>query len=212
MRITSNELGIQAYQAVKAMILSRELKPGEKIIQDKLAEELGISRTPLRSALEKLEAESLVESLPRRGMIVKTLTPNEIIEIYECRMALEETAIKLICEKDASSFVEQAKSLFAPFQNKSTFSQKEYQEADLKFHELIISSCGNTRLHKIFMLGNLLNAIDQIGLVRSSQETLVEHNLIIDAVASKNAEKAAQFMHDHLAHSKKLIKNQHKGG
>ena len=110
MRITSNELGLQAYEVVKSMILSQKLKPGEKIIQDKLAEELGISRTPLRSALEKLEAESLVESLPRRGMIVKALTPNEIIEIYECRMALEETAVKLICEKDTDTFVKEAKT------------------------------------------------------------------------------------------------------
>lgn len=74
MRITSNELGLQAYQIVKEMNISQELKPGQKIIQEKLAEDLGISRTPFRSALEMLESESFVESLPRRGMIVKALS------------------------------------------------------------------------------------------------------------------------------------------
>jgi len=66
MKLTNDELGNQAYKKVKSMILTKKLKPGQKIVQDKLAADLGISRTPLRTALQMLEAEYLVESLPRR--------------------------------------------------------------------------------------------------------------------------------------------------
>ncbi len=94
-KISNDELGAQAYKKVRSMIISNKLVPGQKIVQDKLAESLGISRTPLRSALQMLEAEYLVESVPRKGVIVKEFNDEEIVELYDCRIALEGTAASL---------------------------------------------------------------------------------------------------------------------
>lgn len=80
------------------MILTKELIPGQKIVQDKLAQGLGISRTPLRSALQMLEGEYLVESVSRRGVFVRKFCDEEIVEICDCRMALEGRATHLFTE------------------------------------------------------------------------------------------------------------------
>jgi DNA-binding GntR family transcriptional regulator len=103
--ISNEELSTQAYKKVKDMIISGYLKPGQKIVQDKLAEELGISRTPLRSALQMLVNDFLIESLPKRGMIVKDFTDQEILEIYDCRIAFTKTLI-LFFMIASSNFVE----------------------------------------------------------------------------------------------------------
>ena len=98
MKISNDELSVKAYKKVREMITEGRLQPGQKIIQDKLAEELGISRTPLRSALQMLEREQMVESLPRKGMAVKAFSNKEIVEVYDCRIALECMAVKTFAE------------------------------------------------------------------------------------------------------------------
>ena len=207
-RILTDELSGQAYKKVKAMILSKKLLPGQKIVQDKLAEELGISRTPLRSALQILEAESLVESIPRRGMIVKEFSNEEIIEIYDCRIALESTAVRLFTEKATTSDIIKLKTIFQPFlKEKKTIDPIAYKKADIQFHNTIIKKCGNSFLYKLFQQGNLLTLIDIIGLVRPSNETLSEHMNIIDAIEKRNSILAEKCIRIHLEKSKKLLKN-----
>jgi len=207
-KILTDELSGQAYKKVKAMILSKKLLPGQKIVQDKLAEELGISRTPLRSALQILEAESLVESIPRRGMIVKTFSIEEIIEIYDCRIALESTAVCLFTEKATTSDIIKLKTIFQPFLKPSeNIDPIAYKKADIQFHNTIIKKCGNSFLYKLFQQGNLLTFIDIIGLVRPSNETLSEHMDIIKAIEKRNSFLAEKCIRLHLSKSKKLLEN-----
>ena len=84
----------KAYEIVKNMITERQILPGEKIPQEKLAQELGISRTPLVSALKFLEHEKLVESKPRRGYFVRLFSKQEMVSIFELREVLEGLAAK----------------------------------------------------------------------------------------------------------------------
>ncbi len=206
MKIRVDELGNQAYKKVKNMILTKKLESGQKIVQDKLAADLGISRTPLRTALQMLEAESLVESLPRRGMIVKEFTDSEIIEIYDCRIALEGTAIRLFTENCTKSDINSLTKLFQPFeQNAKDLDSSLYQKADMVFHNTIIEKCGNSFLARLFKKGNLLEFIDLIGLKRPAAETLEEHLNIIAAVEKKDPDLAEQLIKDHLAKSKTRI-------
>ncbi len=203
MKLVSDELGQKAYRKVKNMILTKQLLPGQKIVQDKLAEDLGISRTPLRSALQMLEGENLVESLPRRGVVIKQFTDEEVVEIYDCRMALEGTAVRLFTERANPA---KLRKLFEPFQGDSTeIDLVAYQKADSQFHSHIISKCGNGYLAKLFHQGNLLVFIDLIGLVRPPEETLSEHLAIISAIEQKDANLAEQLAKDHLVKSKELI-------
>ena len=203
-KISNNELSDQAYVKVRSMIMSKELKPGQKIVQDKLADELGISRTPLRSALQMLEGEGLVESIPRKGVIVKEFNDKEVIEIYDCRMALEGTAIRLFAERASSEEITTLKELFNPFLE-GEIDEHHYQQADAEFHDYIIRNCGNSFLQKIFNQGNLLVCIDIIGLLRPADETLIEHVEIIDAIEKKDIDLAETLLKSHLDISKQLI-------
>ncbi len=206
--ISNDELSVQAYKQIRNMIISKKLKAGQKIVQDKLAESLGISRTPLRSALQMLEAEYLVESIPRKGVIVKEFTNEEIVEIYDCRIALEVTAITLFSEKATKADIESLAKLFAPFQkDPSQINPTTYKLADIKFHESIINKCGNGFLKRLFLQGNLLVCIDLIGLIRPPAETLKEHMAIIEAIRSGDKKLAASLAKSHLDVSKQLVIN-----
>ncbi|WP_350289592.1 GntR family transcriptional regulator [uncultured Croceitalea sp.] len=204
MKIFNNELSSQAYETVRAMIISKELIPGQKIVQDRLAEDLGISRTPLRSALQMLEGEGLIESLPRKGVIVKEFKDEEVVEIYDCRMALEGTAIRLFTERASVEEILNLRNMFLPFL-KEEIDESLYSEVDGNFHDAIMEGCGNSFLHKIFQQSNLLVCIDLIGLLRSPKETLPEHMAIIDAIENRDVDLAESLAKAHLDKTKQLI-------
>ncbi len=192
------------------MIVSKKLRPGQKIVQEQLAEQLGISRTPLRDALQMLEAELLVESIPRRGVIVRKFSNREIIEIYDCRIALESTAIQLFTDKASQSQIDLLRRLMEPFESLSDIDEKKYQGADSQFHNTIIKNCGNRFLYQLFQKGNLLICIDSIGLVRPPQETLQEHLDIVTAIHQRDGGKAVDLLREHLEKSKRLILENHR--
>ncbi len=204
MRITADELSKQAYKKVKKMIVSKKLLPGQKIVQEQLADKLGISRTPLRSALQMLEAESLIKSIPRRGVIVREFSTTEIIEIYDCRIALESMATRLFTQRAAQSEIDRLRSLLLPFE-RGNIDAEAYQRADSEFHNSLIKNCGNEFLYNLFQKGNLLVCIDMIGLVRPPQETLEEHLDIVSAIRYRDADLAENLIKDHLDKSKQLI-------
>ena len=204
--LNANELTTLAYRKVKEMIISQELKPGQKIVQDKLAIDLGISRTPLRSALQMLEAEFLIESIPRKGVIVREFSNDKIIEIYDCRIALEGMAVRLFTENISEVQSNKLKKFFQSYiDKKKPINIKKYQIEDTKFHDFIIANCGNSFLIKLFQQGNLLTWINRIGLVRPPEETISEHLAIIEAITDKDVEQAEILAVDHLEKSKKLI-------
>lgn len=203
-KISNDELGTLAYKKIKEMILAKELMPGQKIVQDKLAESLGISRTPLRTALQMLEGEYLVESVPRRGVFVKKFSDEEVVEIYDCRMALEGRATHLFTETATPEDINKLKKLFEPFTS-GEINVADYQKADSEFHDTIIRGCGNNFLAKVFYQSNLLVIIDIIGLVRPPEETLSEHMKIIEAIENKDQELAESLAKSHLEKSKVLI-------
>ncbi|GAA3605543.1 GntR family transcriptional regulator [Flavivirga amylovorans] len=203
-KIFNNELSAQAYNKVRAMIMSKELAPGQKIVQDKLAETLGISRTPLRSALQMLEGEGLIVSLPRKGVIVKEFSDVEIVEIFDCRMALEGTAVRLFTNHARPYEIKRLRDLFSPFLD-GDIDNTTYQHADAKFHNMIMEGSGNGFLHRLFQQGNLLVCIDLIGLIRLPNETLPEHLAIIEAIEKRDADLAESLAKEHLNKTKQLI-------
>ena len=203
-KISSDELGAQAYKKVRSMIISKKLVPGQKIVQDKLAESLGISRTPLRSALQMLEAEYLVQSVPRKGVIVKEFSDKEIVELYDCRIALEGTASSLFTTIASDAEIDRLSGLFQPFLE-SPIDANKYQIADSIFHDSIVQGCGNSFLSKLFKQGNILLIINMVGLVRPPEETLNEHLNIISAMKKRDSDSAEALVRSHLDKSKQLI-------
>lgn len=208
-KIEQTDLSKPIYDKVKAMILAQELKPGQKIIQEKLSADLGVSRTPLAKALQMLEFEMLVESKPRRGMYVKSIDLIEMHEIFEVREVLEAMAVRKITEKKDERVVRKLESLMQPFiDNSKDISRKKYAIADEKFHQVIVEESGNSVLGRMYVFGSIHEKIVQMGLVRPPEDTLKEHKSIIDAIKSGDAELAATQAALHIRKSSDLIRKE----
>lgn len=208
MKISATELTAQAYERVREMIRTQELRPGQKIVQEKLAAELGISRTPLRSALQLLEGENLVEAIPRRGMFVREYSQAEIREIYDCRIALECTAARLFATRATDEEISTLKDVFKPFAGQEKIDAEAYQTADVRFHEQLMEGSKNKFLQRLFKQGNVLICIDLIGLVRPASITLAEHENIVTAIQHRDGELAERLMRQHLEASQILLSDE----
>ncbi|NQV35571.1 MAG: GntR family transcriptional regulator [Phycisphaeraceae bacterium] len=204
-KIEHVDLGLRVYDALKDMILSGKLAPGQRITQIKLAEEIGVSRTPLLKALQMLEHELLVVSIPRRGMFVKAMKREEIIDAFDCREGLEGIAARLTAERITSTQLRRLEKLFAPYRNQSDIPIKEYGRVDQQFHKLLIQFSGNQILPRVEMVGNIHLISYNRGLIRPPKETLPEHFAIIDAIARHDSDQAEQQARAHLRKSRDLL-------
>lgn len=208
--IQYTDLSQPIYERLKEMIVNDELKPGEKIVQEKIAELLGVSRTPLMKALLTLENEFLVESIPRRGIFVRTPDLKEIIDVYFCREALEGMAARLLAEQHDTSIIKQLKDCFTPFIAKKKINTKTYAKADENFHKLLIKLTGNTPLDKIYFFSNIHDKVIGYGLVRPPEETMEEHFKIINAIATGDSDNAEQYARAHIRKSREILIDQYK--
>ena len=202
----------QVYRQIKSMLLARKLKPGTKIYQDKLAQELGISRTPLVGALKKLEQEKLITAIPRRGFYVRHFSNQEMIQIFELREVLEGLAARRASLRISADQIQRLQGFFKDLKvSGNVNSVEKYAEEDRRFHNFLIEIGGDELLtsilgtYSIITFSYLVNF--RAGLVRPPKETLPEHLAIIEAITGKNPEKSEQAARLHLRRSsEKLIK------
>ena len=204
-KIEYQDLSYKAYLQLKELIISGNLKAGEKIPQEHIARKLGISRMPLHKAFQMLENELLVESIPRRGIFVKETNLREIADAFECREALEMVACHRLVETASDEDIDQLEDLFTPFKNRSKIDLIEYQQADQQFHGLFIKLTGNKMLMRMEVIGNVLVNSYRKGLIRKPKETLSEHFAIIDALRNRDALKAEKIIREHSAKSRMVI-------
>ena len=203
----------QAYDTIKDMITRRKFLPGEKIPQEKLASELGISRTPLVNALKFLEKEKLVEAKPRRGYFVRLFSPEEMISIFELREVLEGLAARRAAEKISDAQIEKLGAFFNRFEpGEPIDATKAYSQQDRRFHRFITDLGAMQFLRSILQAYNIISFSYQVlgadGLVRPPQETLVEHRAIIDAVSSRDPAAAEEKMRQHFRRTTDYIRAQ----
>lgn len=195
------------YDQLKSQILEHKLKPGKKIVQEEIANDLGVSRTPLLKVLQILEAEFLVESIPRRGYFVRKINNKEMIDVFECREVLEGLSARLVAKEASDSDIKAIRDCFAPFiNNGNSIDEKAYEKADQRFHSLISKTCNNQILSRLEMIGNVQILAYQQGLLRPPAETLPEHIEIIKALENKNPDKAEKAMRRHIRRSLNSLK------
>jgi DNA-binding GntR family transcriptional regulator len=200
------DLSYQAYKRIKSMILTDKLVPGQKIIQEKLAEELGVSRMPLHKAFQMLEHELLVEHIPRKGVFVTKVDLDDIADAFECREAIEGLAARRAADSISPETITFLYGLFTPFaSDPGGADMVKYEEADVTFHRTLMQVSGNKILKKMEMLGNVIIHTYQRGLIRGPAETYNEHIQIIDALAARDGEKAELLIRDHFRKSRKRI-------
>ena len=199
----------KAYAIIKNLIIDRKLLPGEKIPQEKLAHDLGISRTPLVSALKFLEHEKLVESKPRRGYFVRLFSKQEMVSIFELREVLEGLAARRAAVNITEKEIETLNGFFKSFAESEDITDfKSYAREDRRFHNFITEIGSKEFLKSILHTCNIITASYQYlsseGLVRQPNETIKEHLAVIKAIGDKNPDAAEVLMREHL---KKTIAN-----
>jgi DNA-binding GntR family transcriptional regulator len=204
-------LDAKVYSRLKAMILERKLLPGEKIPQEKVAQELGISRTPLVSALKYLEKEKLVESRPRRGFFVRLFTKQEMIAIFELREVLEGLAARRAALSISDREIKQLQGFFQSFQDQTKIQDiKAYAEEDRRFHHFLLDIGAKEFLKSILETYNIIiysyQVISPEGLVQSPDESIQDHIAVIEAVCRRNAESAETLMRRHLRKSITILR------
>lgn len=196
------------YLKIKQMIFNQELKPGQKLLQEKLSAELGVSRSPFLKALQKLEGEFLVENLPRRGMYVKVMSRQEIIDTFQCRSVLEGLSARLAASNIDSKEVAELESLFAEFVDQDKIDEKEYAKRDRAFHKRLMDIGGNKIVRKLELINNIHLQAFQVGLLKPPTETLTEHFAIINALKAKDGQKAERLMREHIESSLEVYESQ----
>lgn len=197
------DLSYQVYEKIKDMILNDVLKPGDKIKQESIAAQLGVSRTPLHKAFQMLENEYLVESIPRRGIFVKKIDIAQVCDVFECREGLEAIAARRVARNHTAEDLKLLRSYFDSFIGVSPeeIDMQQYQIADREFHNTMLQLSGNQIIMNLDILGNILVRSYMKGLIREPKITLDEHMAILDAIEKRDEERAEKLVKEHLQKS-----------
>lgn len=203
--VTMNEylpLRDVVFNTLRQAILRGELKPGERLMEIQLANKLGVSRTPIREAIRKLELEGLVLMIPRKGAEVADITEKSLMDVLEVRKALEELSVQLTCDRITKDEIYELKKAAENF--KETLKSRditEIAEADVRFHDVIYTATKNQKL--IQLLNNLHEQMYRYRIEYLKNEEfypklLQEHEEIISRISKGEREAAAKIVCEHI--------------
>ncbi len=190
------------FNTLRQAILRGELQPGERLLEIHLANKLGVSRTPIREAMRKLELEGLVLMIPRKGAVVAEITEKSLRDVLEVRKALEELAVRLACEKIQDEEIEELKAAAKEFENAlKSGDVTVFAEADVKFHDIIYRTTDNQRL--IQLLYNLREQmyryrVEYLKRKDSHEVLLAEHQRIIETIEKRDEKSAVEAVCTHI--------------
>lgn len=197
----------QIYDRVRTAIVSGELAPGAAIVEAELATRMGASRTPVREALRRLEAEGMIEARGARGMAVRETDQSEAICIFEIREALETLAARRACRNMGPKEVEQLASLASAMQ-KTVDEPTTFDELGTQFHDHLLQWANGERLKR--MLGEVrtdINAWRVRGLKNRDRRvaTAREHDAIVAAMRSGDEDAVAEATREHITNAKLAV-------
>ena len=190
------------FNTLRRAILKGELEPGERLMEIALANKLGVSRTPIREAIRKLELEGLVVMIPRKGAEVARITEKDLRDVLEVRTSLEKLAIELACDRVTEDDINDLKLACKDFEE--SFIKDDLTtiaEKDVAFHDIIFRATKNARLIQI--LNNLREQMYRYRLeylkdTQSHNRLVEEHQKIVDAIIDKNKEEAVRLIQEHI--------------
>lgn len=203
-KIEKKTLDILVYEKLKEMILTGILKPGDQIVQEQIAKELGVSRTPLRRALSQLEKEYLVKE-ENGKVFVRELTREELIIVFEIRALLEGLTARLAAKNPDIKWLNKIENRYKSAVEKG--DNKEYRNVDIEFHTGLAKQVKNHILSQATNNFWLLSVCLFQGLLREPKETLPEHLGIIEALKNKDSKKAEELMREHIRRTIKKLES-----
>ena len=203
--IDSTSITDLAYEQLKRAVLEMDVYAHEqelRLDERRLAEELGVSRTPIREAIVRLEQDGLVRTVPRRGVFVVRKSREEITEIITAWAALESAAAGLLTKNASNEDIAELRTLFATFGKDGSMAAHidEYSDANLAFHKRILSLSGSRLL--VDMAGNLLIHMEAFRrrAIREDERynrSIIDHLQIIEALEARDTELAERLVRDH---------------
>ena len=208
------------FNTLRQAILRGELKPGERLMELKLANKLGVSRTPIREAIRKLELEGLVIMCPRKGAEVAEITEDNLRDVLEVRGALEELAVELACERIEKADIAKLRRAAENFSAVLTDDDiTKIAEADVAFHDIIYNATNNRRL--IQLLNNIREQmyryrVEHLKRKECYEQLIKEHHDMISAIEEGNKERAVELTRSHIGGQAQTvidtIRNKEKAG
>jgi DNA-binding GntR family transcriptional regulator len=208
--IHNKTIADQTAEAIRKRILDGGFRPGERLVEAKIASELGISRGPLREALHKLRAQGLVWEEPRRGNFVLDLDEQDVKEIFDLRAAIETLAIRLVLTARREAAMVELNEAVERIKHAAIDGDLSAAvAADLGFHETLCRVSGNERLHKVFVENatalTLLMKVETSEYYESYEPLWDEHKYLLDAISSYDLERAETACREHLAKGKERL-------
>jgi GntR family transcriptional regulator, gluconate operon transcriptional repressor len=194
-------LGMQAAEAIRRLIADGHLVGGDRLIEARIAEQLGISRGSVRDALWLLRGQGLVRDEPRRGSFVAEITAQDVRDIYDLRIAVELAAVRVLMQRPrAESFARLEQAIEA--MRAEGRDPARAAEADLGFHSAICAASGNSRLHDVYVRHAsellILLRLDEEKLGHGPDSIADDHKILLDALLSGDLAVAEAAFRTHL--------------
>ena len=195
-------LSQRVYEHLRDEILADHLLPGTELSEVALSKELAISRGPIREAMGRLAAEGLITMRPRRRAEVRSLTPQELIDAYQVREALEVMAVRLLIRRVTEADLARLEELIDQMAAHSAEGAvREFFTANVSFHELLCELSGNPKLQEVHHrlegeIGRFQNR--SLALRGSMDDSLTEHRAILAAVRLRDEDRAAALTAEHI--------------
>ncbi len=196
-------------ESLREAIRKGILRPGERLMELQLAEELGVSRTPVREAIRKLEQEGYVVMMPRRGTYVASMSIRDINEIFEIRTALESLSNGLAAKRIMDEELEQLQRQLVKIKGYIDANDMDrIVETDIQFHDLLYQASRNTRL--VGIISNLREQLTRFRTLSMSypgrlEATLEEHRNIVESIAQGDVKAARKAAECHMEHSEQTL-------
>ncbi|MFH5186227.1 GntR family transcriptional regulator [Paenibacillus sp. TAB 01] len=198
----------KVYQYIKQAIVSGVYKSGERIIERELADLLNVSRTPIREALFRLESQGFVKTLPRKGVVVSKLSPEEIIEIFTILGSLESLAMKMAAQRATDEHRKDLKKVIQEIDEALAKPDVDEAYKNVHFHinDIIFRAAQSPRLTQMLDgLSDYIRAFVQLGyeLPGRQRKAMEEHRALAVAVCNGEADLVESLTKIHLENSKK---------
>jgi DNA-binding GntR family transcriptional regulator len=199
------------YQRLKESIVRGEISAGSKIVETRISQKLGVSRTPLREAINRLEQDGFVKIIPRRGTFVHKQSVAEILESLEIREVLEGLAARLAARHATPDIIQKMKACFDDFSPKTVEkSIQSYALRNVRFHHLVIQASQNRRL--IALIRNLYDQMDMVRLHTiilpgRAKKSLSEHWAILRLIEKRKGDLAEKLLRTHIRDLRKAVLN-----
>lgn len=194
----------EVYERIKEAIITNQFAPAQKLDETKIGEVLGVSRTPVREAFNRLTFEGLAYSSPNRGIFVARVTPADLIEILDIREVLEGLAARLFTARSDRRMVSDLSVIMEPFtvENVERLSE-QYAIANVDFHNAVIDGAGNERLSRaltsLYDHLALAKELKLISTTNRARRSLEQHHRVIQAISEGDPVHAETLMRSHIA-------------